>query len=372
MKKLSEFLNVEKLESLIAEGYISRKFHNEYPLAILNYTPMAQYDPKLIWGDEMNWCRGLIYCTETNELVAIPFKKFWNINDERHPETMVENLPNEVPLFLEKLDGSMGVLFEWNHLNHVATRGSFHSDQAEWATNWLRIKYPRLSLPKDSTILAEIIYDQNKIVVDYDFEGLVILGAVNKTTGVEVPRNDVKSYCRAMGLGLVKEYKQTLAESLSEDVKNREGYVLTFPSTGIKVKVKFSTYCTLHSLLTQMNPKAIWKLKREGENEKINEYYQSELLPESFKKWLRDWDEKLTTNFNEIILKTRSLFDSKPITDIFMPYKESRKIIASYFTREENRPYSGLLFAMLDGKDISDLVWKMIEPFGTAFKAEDN
>jgi len=159
MVKLNSILNVEKLEALIDDGFISRKFHNEYPeLAICNYTPAAQYSKDLVWGEELAWCRGLIYNVDTMEIVALPFKKFWNFSDERHPETMPENLPHDIPLVTDKLDGSLGILFEWKGQNFVATRGSFHSEQATWATNWLRNRYPRLQLPKGYTLLVEIIF----------------------------------------------------------------------------------------------------------------------------------------------------------------------------------------------------------------------
>ena len=114
MIKLYNILDVAELNRLIVEGYISRKLHNEYPLAVLNYTPQAQYDEKLVWGTEMNLSRGLIYNTDTLEVIARPFPKFWNYADSRHPETMPENLPNENPLVTDKMDGSLGILFEWD------------------------------------------------------------------------------------------------------------------------------------------------------------------------------------------------------------------------------------------------------------------
>ena len=365
MVNLGDILNIEKLESLISEGYISRKFHNEYKnLAVLNYTPMAQYDPKLVWGEEMAWCRGLIYNTDTMEVVARPFAKFWNFSDTRHPETMPENLPNEVPLFLEKLDGSLGVLFEWGGMNFVATRGSFHSEQAEWATNWLRVRYPRLVLPKDMTILTEVIYKENKIVVDYDFEGLVVLGAVNKSTGVEAHRDDIKGYCRAMGLSLVKEYKKTLDEALTEDERNREGYVLTFPSTGLKIKVKYNSYCQLHRILTGLNIRSVWELMRDGEYATIEGWLSDPLIPASFKSWVRGVFDDFIGKYRTVLEETLRIFTAMPAT-------ETRKEVAQYFLLPENKKYSGMLFGLFDGKKIDQSIWKMIEPSGNAvFRVE--
>ena len=44
------------------------------------------------------------------------------------------------------------------------------------------------------------------------------------------------------------------------------------------------------------------------------------------------------------------------------PYKEGRKKMAEYFMKDEHRQYSGLLFSLLDNKDIKDSIWKMVEP----------
>ena len=36
--------------------------------------------------------------------------------------------------------------------------------------------------------------------------------------------------------------------------------------------------------------------------------------------------------------------------------------MAEYFMKDEHRQYSGLLFSLLDNKDIKDSIWKMVEP----------
>jgi RNA ligase len=371
MTYLSDILDMTILANLIKEGYISQKFHRQYPLVVLNYTPQAQYDPKLVWGNEMNLCRGLVYCSDTMEVVARPFAKFWNLNDDRHPETVEANLPNETPLFLEKLDGSMGTLFAWDGLNHVATRGSFHSEQADWATNWLRSNYPRLTLPKEYTLVSEVIYSENKIVIDYDFEGLVVLGAVNIATGAERSRSELKDYCRAMGLSVVKEYRKTLSESLAENEKNREGYVLTYPSTGLKVKVKFDEYVRLHKILTGLNVRSVWELFRDGSFETIQDWLHDGRMPESFKIWVKNIWDMLTNQFDTIHWEVQHIYGGRPKLDPFMPYKESRKKMAEYFTSDDNKVYAGLLFGLLDGKNIDPMIWKMIEPSGnTVYRAD--
>ena len=363
MAKLSEIMNIETLESLISEGYISRKYHKEFPLAILNYTHRAQYEPNLVWGEEMSWSRGLIYNTETFEIVSTPFKKFWNFSDSRHPETLEENLPSDIPLITTKMDGSLIILYTWEGQNYCATRGSFESDQAKWATNWLQTNYPRLEPIKGYTLLFECIYNENRIVISYDFEGLIVLGAVSNETGTELSRSNLKSYCTAMGLTLVKDHRKDLLTCKSEDISNEEGYVATY-ANGLKIKIKFENYCQLHRIVTGLNPRSIWELKRDGKYTQITDWLLDPKMPEEFKSWLEKWNKQLCIDYEDILLKAETIFSSTP-------KNLSRKETALFFLNEDNKKYAKLLFALLDGHSIAPLILKMIEPKATdTFRAD--
>ena len=366
MVKLGEILDEGVLLRLIDEGYISAQAHRTFPLTILNYTHTAQYDPKLEWGREMNLSRGLIFNHHNGDIIARPFAKFWNFGDTRHPETLEENLPNEVPFISDKMDGSLGILYHWDGENYVATRGSFYSDQALWATAWLHAKYPALQLPKLHTICSEIIFNSNKIVIDYDFEGLIILGAINNETGIELPRNILESYCRANELSLVQKFSKSLSDCLKENITNREGYVLTYRSTGLKVKVKFEDYVRLHKILTGLNVHSIWELLRDSKVDEIQTWMLDLKMSAEFKVWLNDCVTELKLQFSNILTKAEEIFDARPIN-------VTRKELAEYFLQPDHKIYSSLLFSMADGKEIASGIWKRIEPVGgiKSFKKED-
>lgn len=364
MKHLNELMNVETLEQLIAGGNISRKFHKIFPLALLKYSHKATFDNTLVWGNELNYSRGLIYNTDTLEIVSLPFKKFWNFNDPRHPETLEENLPKEIPLITTKMDGSLIIQYNWDGKNYLATCGSFDSDQAIWANEWLKNNHPNLIIPDNYTLLAEAIYSQNRIVVSYDFEGLVILSAINKETGKEMSRKELETYCKANQLTIVQDHYKTLLECSEEDLPNFEGYVFTW-SNGLKVKFKQITYCQLHKIITALNPKAIWELLRDGKDQTIIDWLVDERMPIEFKTWLNKWDDQLIGDFNKIERAAKEIFKNRPVT-------ENRKEIALYFLYGNNKEYSSLLFALLDGKAISPIIWKLLEPKAAdVFRAED-
>ncbi|HRF99146.1 MAG TPA: hypothetical protein PLZ51_28235, partial [Aggregatilineales bacterium] len=66
-----------------------------------------------------------------------------------------------------KMDGSLGILYRWQGAYYIATRGNFDSDQAIWATIFLRTHYDLHNLADEYTLLFEIIYPDNRIVVNY-------------------------------------------------------------------------------------------------------------------------------------------------------------------------------------------------------------
>ena len=135
--KLNQLLDIELLNKHRAAGFVGVQFHPTLPLRIYNYTHLAQYDGKA-WGDgTIDYCRGLIVDNE-DEIIARPFKKFHNLNTANIPETCEENLPAQEPIVSAKLYGSLGIYYWYDGQEGIATRGSFTSPQAVWATNWYK------------------------------------------------------------------------------------------------------------------------------------------------------------------------------------------------------------------------------------------
>jgi RNA ligase len=366
---LRDILPFDLFKQMLDEGYIRSQVHPLYPeLVIFNYTEAAQFDR--VWNAATNVCRGLIVVLQGPNhdlsadcvVLARPFNKFHNLNTEYVPETLEVNLPNETPLVTTKLDGSMGILYEWDGQVWVATRGSFDSDQARWATEWVRKHYAadggyhwahRCEHP-DKTMVFEIIYDQNRIVVDYDFEGLVALGLVNIATGLEVERAALEAVAHRNGFKVVKKFDKTLAECAAEDNPNEEGYVLTY-SNGVKVKVKFAEYVRLHRVLTGLNPKAIWEMLSQNSGAAVDAILNDPKMPATFLEWFAGWVKQLRSKYTEIEVVSKAVFEARP--------KEgSRKDLALFF--KQTPQYCSVLFAMLDGKDYAPIIWDRIKPKG--------
>ena len=102
-----------KLNKYHNDGLLYKQTHPTLPLTIWNYTPAVQYGEK--WDDVTLQCRGLVTGTEGN-VVARPFKKFFNLEENKHTPT------SEFEVF-DKMDGSLGIMFKYNGEMVCATRG---------------------------------------------------------------------------------------------------------------------------------------------------------------------------------------------------------------------------------------------------------
>lgn len=186
-------LDFSKIEQLIAEGFIKCEQHPSADLRILNYTVKTQFGWH--WTPETKACRGLIVDGQNN-IVQRPFEKFFSI--EQLADTPLPLEPFDV---YEKLDGSLGILYWANGSPAIATRGSFVSDQAKRGTEFLRARSD-LNLDRQFTYLFEIIYPENRIVVDYgNASDLYLLAIIETATGRELPLQNI-------GFPVVKKYDE--------------------------------------------------------------------------------------------------------------------------------------------------------------------
>lgn len=115
----------------------------------------------------------------SGNVVARPFQKFFNY-EELQPSDIPTDLPFEI---FEKMDGSLGILYWIGDEPFIATRGSFSSDQAIHASSLVNKRFRELGISKrdlipNATYLFEIIYPENRIVVDYGSDDTLFLLAI--------------------------------------------------------------------------------------------------------------------------------------------------------------------------------------------------
>jgi RNA ligase len=343
----ADFLDLAALERQRAEGLISVREHPETPLRIYNYTARAQY--QTAWTPETLACRGLILDPD-GFVVARPFQKFFNLSQHLPESSPFPRLPLGSPfLAFEKLDGSLGISYRNPARDRIeiATRGSFTSEQAYWATEWWEKSHGYLEIPEGQTWLFEIIYPGNRIVVDYrDRAELVLLAVVDNATGFDLPLPASWSGAVA-GRFDVAEIDHLTA--LVQDPANFEGFVILFPSTGQRVKVKLDEYVRLHRVLSTCNTRTVWELLSAGQT--LDEVLDR--VPDDFGGWIRRQEAALLAAYRQIEAECLTL-SRDPRVD-----PADRKAAAQFLTQQKHPP---VLFKMLDGKDYAPLIWKAIRP----------
>lgn len=376
--QINKMLDSSNLQKHLAARTITQQKHPDHNLYVYNYSPAVQYTPEL-WDNETEICRGLIV-TGGGEVIARGFRKFFNLNTSFRPETHSAALPASRPQVMEKMDGSLGILYEVNGEAGIATRGSFMSPQAQWATTWYRgmTRHLQSTLahsvrwPEKFTPLFEIIYNENRIVVKYGFEGLVLIGLVNTATGQEMPHAQVAFWANFNRFECARLYDKSLEEAVAEKGgDNEEGFVLTWFDPYLKVKVKFGDYCRLHKIITGLNAKTVWEMHRDGQQEELKALGDDTSLPTDFRAWLARQRFDLMYSYQTLEYNAEQYFD-KAVAEIGDPNDPSlRKAFAIKFMSGDTSYLKAVLFALLDSVPYDHIIWKMLRPAATKPFRED-
>ena len=324
-------------------------------LALFNYSKECQYNH--LWDNFTVMARGLILDMEDESIVALPFPKFFNSSEKEGASVVKFDAPFDA---FTKMDGSLGIVYKHNDSWHVATRGSFSSDQAVWAENWLNNNIDTFMLDPNVSYLCEIIYADNRIVINYPFEGLVMLGAYNNVSGVELDYDiDLVPLCERVGMRIAERHQFGSFVEAQEFVKtlpgNEEGFVIRFRDSGERVKLKGSEYCALHKMISNITPLAIWELLCAGYS--MDDYKRA--MPEEF------WDEidEIVGHFQQraaaIMLEVVNLVSE--VSDL--SDKDLGLLLSGPM---KNREYSALLFPYRKkgAATVYGLVMKSLRPTG--------
>lgn len=311
------------------------RIQTDWELSVINYTEKAQYEkaweqyPELL---KLRW-----YIVDNNyTFIAKWFDKFFN-----YEELSQEQIPlNKEYKVEQKVDGSLWILFYYNWEWRMATRGSLSSEQS---IKWLEIlknKYSDflLNADKNKTYLFEIIYPENKIVVDYwKEEKLILLSAFiwDKEIDIEdINFPDKRKIFEA----------KSFAELKALDRKNEEGFVIKF-NNWFRFKIKFDNYIELHRIISSITPKTIYEeLRLNGSAQKIKDVAPDELF--EYVDWIEGGMKK---EFEKIKAEAKNVFNKN--------YCEDRKEFA---LKVKDLDIASLLFTLHSNKEVDKLIWNFI------------
>lgn len=346
MEKLVK-VDWDVLNEYIENSLIVANKHPEYDIWILNYSPKAQ--SKKFWDEYTVSCRGMVIDADGN-ILARPFQKFKNYQEHDSKEI---DLTKPYVIY-EKMDGSLIIVFyyeprmEWI----VASRGSFISEQSIEAKKMIGTKTDKLN--ESCTYLFEIIYPENRIVVDYgDRRELVLLTRIQTFIAHEISHDDlVTKYSDLFTVVKVFDFKNIRnmkdLQAL-EEVENKEGYV--FRHGDFRFKWKFSEYVRLHGILTNVSNLTVWEHLKNG-------YEFDELLdrvPDEFYNWLQRTAGNLQREYDVIeqkaLLEFVRIYHINEITDRTL-FAEQAKITE----------YRSILFKLYDKRAYAEIIWKQIRP----------
>ena len=407
-------MNLKTLQKYYDDGLLYKQTHPTLPLTIWNYTEKVQYEG--LWDEVTVQCRGLITEDTTGKVLVRPFKKFFNY-EEVVGKGVIPSKGDYVYV-QEKMDGSLGILFYyereltykeryklWFSNNYetgleycednvpdfdnkyytstpktkgewiMATRGSFTSEQSIRGMEILKRKYSVFDRAwlQEYAYLVEIIYPENRIVVDYGKEKITFLSVVLNEgfTGwkpTDEPELHWTMSCSIFAANGIKKsdivkteqyfnFSDELYQSLKEkNENNKEGFVLRFFPGNFRMKIKFEDYVRLHKIMTNLSTTAVWEVLSNGGS--MDEILKD--VPDEFYDKIKEYEKELRFSFDTINREYGWIFNK--IRNVYFDVHEKEFNRAEFAELAKRYKYPSILFALLDGKDISPIIWKIVKP----------
>ncbi|MCX5205321.1 T4 RnlA family RNA ligase [Streptomyces sp. NBC_00237] len=395
--RLDHLMQPDDLAKAVEIGHVTRRTHPDLPLSIYAYTRSCQYEQA--WTDVTSRCRGLVVDDETGEVAALPLPKFFNAAEHAQDRPYAPPLPDEPFEVYDKVDGSLGIVFHHSGRWHVASKGSFTSEQATWAGRLLAGKDTSGLVP-GTTYLMEIIYPENRIVVNYgDRRDLVLLAAYGPD-GTEVPLAEAAGAWEPIGSVVRVWPAMPLAELLALSASNTlpgggtstgtdaEGFVIRFAS-GLRAKVKIAEYVRLHKVLTGVTERDIWRgygiqrfreagrsprLVAQAVGSPIEEATGGtplddllEQVPDEFDAWVRG----VITRLEEALSERERAIDAAYATISHLGGDRAAFARAAQALRD--RAVKAAMFQRLEGKPTDLVVWRALKPVAAdPFKTDED
>jgi RNA ligase len=357
--------NFKRLDELTEEGYLRKVISPCKKLMLYNYTDKTTYDKK--WSKHTLNSRGTVYEIETGKVVARAFPKFFNFGELQpvKQKTILKSTSFEA---FEKMDGSLGIVYFYDGEWRVNTRGSFTSDQAVKGKEMLD-DLNNCELLPTRTYLVEIIYPENRIILDYgEMETLTLLAVYNTENGQEDNFDFAGKYT---GFTIAPSSKFNTISELMKHMETLdhtdEGYVVRL-ADGYRVKFKSKEYLRLARIMSNMSPLAFWeKLDEKGV---IDRKFLEE-LPEEFRDECDEMADQIETRYVDV--KGEIYCDFNEILNCAKEEKvldyEIRKYMGLYI-KDMNVPHAGAMFSMLLENDaaVDKYIKKTIRPTGNIIK----
>ena len=241
---------------------------------LLHYNFINQFDgnPDDFWdmydGLYME-CRSVVIDTKNNCLALVPFRKFRNLNEGKG--CMLADIQERLKKakhveISEKLDGSMMSARWYDGKLLMASSQALNPGTSWRLADAIRMFYEdlhyteMLMLNPEKTFIFEYISKKDAHVVQYDQEGLFLIGmrcvddVFAGIGGMEFSYESIIKTAQKYGIPTTKIFNKTLDQVLTEldDKKANEAEGFVVDIDGFKVKVKYNDYVSMHKMLTKL------------------------------------------------------------------------------------------------------------------------
>lgn len=247
-------------------------------------------------------------------IVSSGFPKFFNYGESQYSEPIDEifrhAITNQDPelVFTHKYDGTLIIRSVVGKQVMMRTRGTFSGrEHGEAAKRIAAEKYPQLLDPEyfpNVSLLFEYIGPENKIVVSYDEEDLILIGAISHDTLQPISWRELTQVDQA--LRLAETY--TLSGKTLDEVKH---FLSQYPELieGLVVrygpyccKIKSEDYLRLHRLKSDLTYSKVADIVR---NNNINSWEELYSLLQEL-GWDTEWFKEVR-RYYDIYLEKQSL-----------------------------------------------------------------
>lgn len=378
LTQLQEFLLAGNAPTDLEARYrVSHRRHLIYPnLILFKYSqidspmgePIVQQARGIILDEANNW-----------KVIGRGFDKFFNLNEGHAAPIDWSSAKVQ-----EKLDGSLILLYEYNHHWNVATSGSpdasgqvLNAPDLYLVDLLLAIQYPEYflyrlftlnltyqalfllvyeaqagPLPKitqgniNTSYIFELMTPLNKVVIPHTESRLVLLAARDRVTG-EYLNTHLPNVPNA------KVFPLTNLEEILESLKHidglsQEGYVV-LDSHGHRVKIKHPQYVAMHHLRGRKDPKWLAKVILTGESPEFLSVFPEYVRPL----------EEIKTRYLALVSEAETSYSQAKAA----PTQKEFALMV------KDKPFSSIMFALRAGKISSVRQWLAEERnFNTALQ----
>ena len=268
------------------------------------------------WEDDERWLRSIVV-DEDGFVVSSGWPKFGNYSEFKKDSEILDNAlkNNEDVRFSHKEDGSLCIRSIIKDEVVFRSRGTFFGGGEEGFGNLFfkiaKEKYPKLLDPlwmRDVSLLFEYVSPENFIVIRYNKEDLIFIGAVVHDSLSICTWNQVEKISKEGNLNLVRLHNlpKDLA-SLLEEVKRwtDEGVVVRCNNDQTFVKIKSASYLFNHRKRFNLNYEVVVHIV---EDEKVADKDQ---FINAMKKLDYDWETiKEAEGFYDRVLSVKEKVDN--------------------------------------------------------------